>query len=254
MEGWISVHRTILNNWVWDDKPFAKGQAWIDILMMANHKGNKFPLGNELVFVDRGSFITSELKLMDRWGWGKTKTRAFLKLLEADNMIVKKSDRKRTTITVCNYNIYQDITNQKQTDNRPMSDHKQTDSRPIADTNNNDNNDNNVNNDNKKKISRFTPPTLDQVKEYCIERSNSVIAEKFIDFYSSKGWMVGKNKMKDWKACIRTWEKSDSVNYQEATKDDRKEDANGTQYVEPVITAEQASKFYDDEYIEQLDF
>jgi hypothetical protein len=54
----------------------------------------------------------------------------------------------------------------------------------------------------------FTPPTLEEVQAYCKERNNKVDAERWIDFYTSKGWMVGKNKMKDWKACVRTWEKS----------------------------------------------
>lgn len=54
---------------------------------------------------------------------------------------------------------------------------------------------------------RFSPPTLTEVIDYCFERGNSVDAEKFYDFYESKGWMVGKNKMKDWKAAVRTWEK-----------------------------------------------
>lgn len=58
------------------------------------------------------------------------------------------------------------------------------------------------------KTSRFIPPTLEQVQEYCEERNNDVDAQRFHDFYSSKGWMVGKNKMKDWKACVRTWEKN----------------------------------------------
>lgn len=58
-----------------------------------------------------------------------------------------------------------------------------------------------------KKNSHFVPPTPEEVKAYCIERNNKVDAERFIDFYSSKGWMIGKNKMKDWKAAVRTWEK-----------------------------------------------
>jgi DNA replication protein DnaD len=61
-------------------------------------------LGNELVFVNRGSFITSEIKLMQRWGWGKEKTRNFLKMLQDDGMIIKISDRKKTTIIILNYN------------------------------------------------------------------------------------------------------------------------------------------------------
>lgn len=54
---------------------------------------------------------------------------------------------------------------------------------------------------------RFTPPTLDEVKAYCNERHNGIDAQYFIDYYTSKGWMIGKNKMKDWKASVRTWEK-----------------------------------------------
>lgn len=53
----------------------------------------------------------------------------------------------------------------------------------------------------------FTPPTLEEVKNYCRERSNNVDANKFLNFYESKGWMIGKSKMKDWKASVRTWEK-----------------------------------------------
>ena len=54
---------------------------------------------------------------------------------------------------------------------------------------------------------RFAPPTLEEVKAYCQERGNNVDPERWMDFYQSKGWMVGKNKMKDWKAAVRTWEK-----------------------------------------------
>ena len=56
------------------------------------------------------------------------------------------------------------------------------------------------------KRTRFTPPTREEVHAYCLERNNKVDAERFIDYYTSNGWMVGKNKMKDWKAAVRTWE------------------------------------------------
>lgn len=60
----------------------------------------------------------------------------------------------------------------------------------------------------EQKSSRFVAPTLDQVSEYVEEIKSQVDPQRFIDFYESKGWMVGKNKMKDWKAAIRTWQKS----------------------------------------------
>lgn len=66
-----------------------------------------------------------------------------------------------------------------------------------------------INNNVSDKPKRFSPPTIDEIKNYCLERKSKVDADKFFDFYSSKGWMVGKNKMKDWKAAVRTWENSD---------------------------------------------
>jgi len=63
-----------------------------------------------------------------------------------------------------------------------------------------------------EKSKRFSPPTLEEIKVYCSERNNSIDSEKFRDFYESKNWMIGKNKMKDWKACVRTWEKKDNTN------------------------------------------
>ena len=54
----------------------------------------------------------------------------------------------------------------------------------------------------------FVKPTIIDIKEYCKERKNNVDCETFFDFYESKDWLIGKNKMKDWKACVRTWEKS----------------------------------------------
>ena len=53
---------------------------------------------------------------------------------------------------------------------------------------------------------KFIKPNLEEVRQYCNERNNGIKAENFIDFYESKGWKVGNQPMKDWKACIRTWE------------------------------------------------
>lgn len=56
---------------------------------------------------------------------------------------------------------------------------------------------------------RFIPPTVEQVRDYCLERKNNISPEIFCDYYASKGWMIGRNKMKDWKAAVRTWENKD---------------------------------------------
>lgn len=72
--------------------------------------------------------------------------------------------------------------------------------------------DNSKENNKKKSASTFVPPTVEQVREYCSERNNGIDANEFVDFYTSKGWMVGKNKMKDWKASVRTWERNHKGN------------------------------------------
>lgn len=59
----------------------------------------------------------------------------------------------------------------------------------------------------KEPPKRFRPPTLEEVEEYCFERNNRVDAQRFIDYYTSNGWRVGKNPMKDWKAAVRNWER-----------------------------------------------
>lgn len=64
--------------------------------------------------------------------------------------------------------------------------------------------------DKPPRAARFTPPTVDEVRDYCQEHGNSVDPERFVDFYASKGWLVGKTKMKDWRAAVRSWERSDS--------------------------------------------
>lgn len=59
---------------------------------------------------------------------------------------------------------------------------------------------------------RFIPPSVNEVSQYCHERGNHVDPQRFVDYYTSNGWMVGKNKMKDWKAAVRTWEQKDKQN------------------------------------------
>lgn len=70
------------------------------------------------------------------------------------------------------------------------------------------------------KRKRFTPPTLEEVQAYCYERNNGVDAQRFIDYYTSNGWQVGKNKMKDWKAAVRTWERNGVSDKQSSKKND----------------------------------
>lgn len=110
MTGWISLHRTIENHWLYEEnRKFSKFEAWIDILLMVNHTDKKVTLGNELINVKRGERITSLRKLSERWNWSITKVDSFLRLLESDSMIELKKDTKKTLISVVNYDIYQNL-------------------------------------------------------------------------------------------------------------------------------------------------
>ena len=104
--------------------------------------------------------------------------------------------------------IYNSLSN-KQIDNITVIDFLNYIEKEIS---NKEINNNNNDNDNERIVDesskRFIPPTVDMVSEYCLERNNSVDPEEFVDFYTSKGWLIGKNKMKDWKAAVRTWERS----------------------------------------------
>lgn len=79
----------------------------------------------------------------------------------------------------------------------------------------------------KSKAKRFTPPTLEEVTAYCTERGNNVDPQHFIDHYTANGWLVGKNKMKDWKSAVRTWERNNYNNkpsYSKQTKAEELDD------------------------------
>lgn len=70
----------------------------------------------------------------------------------------------------------------------------------------------------KRDVLRFAPPTVDEVRSYCRERGNQVDAQRFIDYYTSNGWKVGRNPMKDWRAAVRTWERSGAGSSQKPEK------------------------------------
>ena len=72
--------------------------------------------------------------------------------------------------------------------------------------------------ENKEKRKRFTPPTVDEVREYCLERNNGIDPEAFTAFYASKGWKVGNSQMKDWKQAIITWEKREQREHPQQQK------------------------------------
>jgi hypothetical protein len=189
MSGWIKLHRQI-TDWEWYDD-HNTFRLFIHLLLKANHKERSY----RGTTIEVGCIMTGRELLSKETGLSVQQIRTCLERLKLTNEITIKSDKQGTIIQVVKYKDYQVLTNELTT-NQPTSNQQVT-------TNKNDNKEKNDNN-------TFKPPTADDVKSYCLERNNFVNAETFIDFYESKGWMVGKNKMKDWKACVRTWEKTNT--------------------------------------------
>lgn len=88
MEGWISLYRQIVDNWIWNIKePFDKRSAWIDLLLMVNHENKKIELNGQIIEVERGQKITSLDKLSKRWKWSRHKVSDFLNRLEMERNV-----------------------------------------------------------------------------------------------------------------------------------------------------------------------
>lgn len=139
-EGWIAIDRKIQDHWLWKSFPFSYGQAWIDLLLLANHEATKIPYKGEMIVCERGTVNRSIKYLADRWHWDRKTTRKFLLLLERDEMVITKATRHRTTITIVNYDNFQHIGTTKRTTKCTSKSQQSPNKLPIY---NNDNNDNN---------------------------------------------------------------------------------------------------------------
>lgn len=108
-KGYIKLYRDIRDHWIWTDneESFDRLHAWVDLIMMANHKDKKVLFNGKLVTVKRGSRITSIRKLSERWGWSRHKVSDFLNALEQDDMITQERATQKTLINVINYGFYQ---------------------------------------------------------------------------------------------------------------------------------------------------
>lgn len=220
--GWIRLHRKIQECFIWEDRPYDKARAWIDLLLLATHRDKKMLIDGKIVVIERGSFMTSRIKLAERWGWSNKKVDAYLKLLENEKMVTTVRTPKGTTLTIVKYDDYQvwgttEDTTEGTTEGTTEEIAEDTTEDTAEDTQNNNikNIKKVINNKKEKELSydnskkkKFEPPSVFEVQEYCFERNNNIDAQAFVDFYESKGWMVGKTKMKDWKAAVRTWERN----------------------------------------------
>ncbi len=112
--GWIKLYRKIEDCPIWFDDKFDHSHAWIDLLLMANHRPKTIIFDSQKMEIETGQILTSVRKLSARWGWCKDTTLSFLRLLEDQNMIVRDANAKRTLLTIVNYGFYQGDADTKQ--------------------------------------------------------------------------------------------------------------------------------------------
>lgn len=158
-EGWVMLHRKVRKHWIFNKRRvFSEFEAWIDLIMSANHSDSRFQLGMDVVEIRRGGMVTSLRGLGERWMWSRTKVRNFLNLLQRDGMITYFSDTQKTVLDIVNYSVYQS-TDYEKNDTIVPRECRENDTRVTRkDTNNNDKNEKNVKNE-KKKYAEFVVMT-----------------------------------------------------------------------------------------------
>ena len=116
--GYVLIHRSICKSFLWDDKPFTKGQAWIDLIMLANHSEKEDYIKGVFVHTKRGQIIRSRQFFADRWGWNVKTVDGYLKMLKKQKMVDYKGTPQGTLITIEKYGGYQSVGDTKRTPKR----------------------------------------------------------------------------------------------------------------------------------------
>ena len=105
-KGYIKLHRQIQDCWIWSDgEKYDKAHAFIDLLISANHRDKKIAVDGKPKIITRGQFLTSELKLAQRWNWDRKTVHKYLKVLESDEMVTLEQSHVGTTISIVNYSV-----------------------------------------------------------------------------------------------------------------------------------------------------
>lgn len=199
---------------------FENISASYDVGIAKKYGINCAVLLNKLIYLSKytsrkdGYCWRTSKELEDELGLSRYQQDVAIKKLAEENLIETKNTYIIGTQIKCkHFKLLFDINKCDLQETNKSIDFKETNICDLQETNksvnnNNTTNNNTYNNIKEKSIKRkFDKPAIEQIKEYCIERNNGINAEAFYDFYESKNWYVGKNKMSDWKACVRTWER-----------------------------------------------
>lgn len=198
MDGWIKLHRKLSDNPIWFCEKFTRGQAWVDLILLANHQDSYFYKRGVKVNVKRGQVGRSEVELSDRWKWSRSKVRKFLKDLEKEQQIEQQKTNVTQLISIINYDNYQ----QKEQQTEQQKDTKRTPKEHQKDTYKNVKKEKNVNNDKEK----INIPTYSDFKNFAFLKNSNLdelsVKLKY-ESWVENGWKDGNNKaIKNWKSKL----------------------------------------------------
>jgi hypothetical protein len=202
MAGWIKLHRSLTDHWIYNERrKFSKLEAWIDILMTVNYEDKKILIKGKLYDVKRGQSILSLDSWAKRWNWDKSAVRRLFNLLQNDSMIEIISDNITTHITVCKYDSYQSIENANETQTKRKRNSNEIQTTPTKE-------DKEYKED--KEIKKI--PNFEEFFEYCkskyIEEGKNpenfkIGWKRKYDSWVVNGWKDGNNKqINNWKSKI----------------------------------------------------
>lgn len=198
-------------------KDSEKVHLWIHLLLSANWSDNEEMLGGKPIICKAGQFTTGRKQLSIATGINESKIERLLTYFEkTEQQIEQRKTSVNRLISILNWDKYQ--CSEQRIEQQVNNDRTTSEQRVnTLEENKEHNNLNNIDNIVDKpqthpKPKSFIIPNIQDIIDYCLERNNKVDAKRFFNFYESKGWMVGKNKMKDWKACVRTWEQENKKN------------------------------------------
>lgn len=257
-KGYIKLSRSFFDNEIWQAaRAFSECEAWLDLIQSARFETSPTTsrIGSYEVTWGRGQYPASVRFLARKWGRSEQWVRTFIGKLKRKGMVSVENAQGTSVITLLNYEKYngadepqfntpfntpsntpnivnindlqgyvthlvtQQLTHlaEKQhtpnTNNKKEEEYKETTPNGVA-----------------KKPAKFVPPTVEEVAAYIREKHYQVDAGRFVNFYESKGWYVGKNKMKNWRAAVASWQTNEK-------------ERNGNQNRDPYPTKQEANDY-----------
>jgi hypothetical protein len=196
-KGWVCLYRSLADHWIYQDEAYLK--IWVTMLFKANHETKSTLFNGSLVTIERGQFVFGRDKFAAESNLPVSKIRRALKLLESDQMISQQNHSKYSIITITNYTDHQNTnqqTSQETASKPPANDQQTTTSKQL----------NNLT-IKQERSKAFAKPNLTELESAFSGKVADPLGEanKFFNFYESKGWKVGNTKMKSWKHAVANW-------------------------------------------------